>query len=59
MLIRCKAIEAVIYLINFKWHEITWGKAILARFVVSMWMPVAVFGVLCCDSVIRKGVFTS
>ena len=51
-------IEAVIYLINFKWNELTWGKAILALFVVSMWMSVAVFGVLCCVSVIRKGVFT-
>ena len=51
-------IEAVIYLIKFDWRNITWGSAILAIFVVSLWLSVAVFGILCCVSVARKGVFT-
>lgn len=56
-IINC-CIEALIYLIQFDWNNITWGKAILGVFVVSLWMSVAIFGIVCCIAVMRKGVFT-
>ena len=56
-IINC-GIEAIIYLITFDWNNITWGKAILGIFVVSLWLSVAIFGIVCCVAVMRKGVFT-
>ena len=51
-------LEATIYLIKFDWGAITWGKGILAFLVVTLWVSMAVFGILCCIAVMRKGVFT-
>ena len=51
-------LEAIIYLVKFEWESISWGSAILAIIVVTLWTSMALFGVLCCISVVRKGVFT-
>lgn len=51
-------LEATIYLIKFDYQGVTWGKGILAFFVVSLWVSIAVFGIFCCVAVVRKGVFT-
>lgn len=51
-------VEAVIYLVKFDWGDITGGKAIFGIVVVSMWLSIGIFGILCCIAVIRKGVFT-
>jgi len=51
-------IEAIIYLINFDYADLTWGRALLGLFVVSLWLTLVVFGVLCCIAIIKKGVFT-
>ena len=51
-------LEAIIYLIKFDYQGVTWGKGILAFFVLSLWISIAVFGIFCCVAVVRKGVFT-
>ena len=51
-------VEAGIYLINFDWGDITWGKAILGILVLALWISIGVFGTLCCIAIVRKGVFT-
>jgi len=51
-------VEAIIFIIKFQWDSITWGKGVLAFLVLFVWLGLAVFGILCCIAVIRKGVFT-
>jgi hypothetical protein len=51
-------VEAVIYMINFDWSDITWGTALLGFVILSLWISIGVFGILCCVAVVRKGVFT-